>query len=1109
MTSKTLIRSLHLMAPVLLLLPLIGQAAPGTLSNQPLFLSDIVKPNVMLMIDDSGSMDFEHTPTKRALALYPGDTTDWVYLDPTPNEEQEWRQFCAAYNATAYDPNVTYTPWSGKDDAGNAYTDAPVDAAPYNAYDTSGETVNLETSDCQEGDIQNENACASGGHGFFYVKWNDANGNGVYDAKECLPPLSSMPTDGTFQDNVSSGGEGQLVWVSNMSASEKQNYANWFTYYRKREYVAKRALSELVAGADMRMGLGTLHNNNNVETLVADISDTDPDPDKTTLLDNISRIYSNGGTPLRRRLEDVGQYFDQNDGADGGFGQSPILSEAEGGACQQNFTIVMSDGYWNSYDPNVGNADGDDNTSFDGASYADDYDNTLADVAMNYYERDLSNTLDNLVPTQSGVDENDAQHLVTFTVAFGVNGTLSANPTDPTAAFNWPQPTADDPTTVDDMRHAAWNGRGQYLSAKDPTELINSLRDALSAISERVGSGTGIASSTSDLQTDTLLFQALFDSTDWSGDLEAYKLDTDGMPKSSPEWSAADKLDARSLDFSDDDFTDGDASQRSIFTYSGSSGTVFEWSQLTTAQQNDLRTNSAGNLDDEATGKARLRYLRGDHSQEQKNNGPFRNRSSRLGDIIHSQPAAHPDEDYVFVGANDGMLHAFETGTGAEAFAYVPAALYSTSTTEGLHYLTNPDYTHRYEVDLAPTVQKLTFGGTTLLVGGLRGGGRGYFALDVSDPASFGAGDVLWEFTSNDDADLGYSFSRPVIAKLENGRWAVVFGNGYNDPSGGSADGQAVLFLLMLNSDGTIYGSPVKIATGAGSASNRNGLATPVMVDLNGDGLADRAYAGDLQGHLWAFDLSDTDSSNWTVAYSGSPLFTARNDNGDVQPITTQPIAVAHPTIGLTADNNPDMMVLFGTGQYLTNADKSSNNEQTYYGVWDRDASGLVRSNLQEQSFVSTDASGNRTSTNNDIDWSTDNNTSSGKFGWYLDLTTSKERVISNATRYGDYVLFPSQVPDASGACSAGGSGYINIVQIANGGQPQQPLFDWDGDGVYDDSVTSLHRSTMPRDLNRTGDLIVELDKDGSGVGDGSGPDATRGRAVAGFMSWEELVPGL
>lgn len=1105
MLARTLKRITHWLLPALLVIPTAGQTAPGPLADVPLFLSDYVKPNVMLMVDDSGSMDSEMTLSNAALETFPWDSESGN-IDPTPNAEEEWRQFCSAYNSMAYDPDVEYTPWSGTDEDGNAYEDAPVNAAPYNAYYTDSDTVDLENDECQEGEISSENSCPGGTHGFFYVQWNDANTNGELDENECLPDRDDMPADGTYQDNVSDGGLASIVWVSDMTSAEKQNYANWFTYYRKREYVAKRALSELIAGADMRMGLGTLHNNNNVQSLVADIGDSDPDPDKATLLDNISRIYSNGGTPLRNRLEDVGQYYDQDDSNDGGFGSSPILPAAEGGACQQNFTIVMSDGYWNGGSPDVGDTDGDNDTAFDGGSHADEYSNTLADVAMKYFEEDLADGLDNLVPTKTGVDENDAQHLVTFTVAFGVNGTLDDGPTDRDAPFDWPEPSADAQTTIDDMRHAAWNGRGAFLSAKNPTELINGLRDALSEISDRVGSATGISSSTTDLKTDTRLFQALFDSGDWSGDLLAYTLDENGRPNSTAAWSAAEQLDDRSLDFSDDDFTDGNAEQRAIFTYNGSSGAVFTWSELTDSQKADLRTNPAGTLDDEMTGMARLRYLRGDHSQERKNGGTFRNRESRLGDIVHSRPAPHPNEDYVFVGANDGMLHAFNANTGEEAFAYVPDALFSTSTTEGLHYLTNPDYSHRYHVDLEPDVRALTAGGTTLLIGGLRGGGRGYFALDVTNPAGFGADDALWEFTSEDDADLGYSYSRPVIDELENGQWAVVFGNGYNDPSGGSADGQASLFIIRLNDDGTMAGT-VKIATGAGAADDRNGLATPVLVDVDGNGLSDRAYAGDLQGNLWAFDLSSDDSSDWQVANAGSALFTATDDAGNGQPITTQPLVVAHPTLRVSADNTPNMMVLFGTGQFLTSSDKSDDSQQSYYGVWDRGVGDITRDNLQEQTF--TDTIGDRESTNNEVDWSTDDSLSGGDFGWYLDLAASKERVVENSLRLGPVVFFPSQIPEADGACSSDGAGFINIVNIANGGQVQMPLLDLDDDPGFDEPPTSLARDSMPRELNRTGDIIIENDRPGDPDDDTeSGMRITPARGFGGFMSWEELTPG-
>ena len=283
--------------------------------------------------------------------------------------------------------------------------------------------------------------------------------------------------------------------VSSLTAAQKTNYANWYSYYRKREYIAKRALSQIIKDSSARIGLGSLHNHNSIRTPVKDIDDittpvdTTAKTNKNNLLGNLFNIRSSNGTPLRLGLENVGEYFSGN--LSGTWGASPILSSAQGGQCQKNFAIVMSDGFWNGNSPSVGNTDTDGDGPWDGDFYEDNWQNTLADVAMKYYETDLSGLEDKVVP--AGVDENKAQHLVTYTVAFGVNGTLTANPPNRTDAFDWPKPSANSATTIDDMRHAAWNGRGKFLSAGDPQALISSLNRAIKDIDSLAGTSAAAA----------------------------------------------------------------------------------------------------------------------------------------------------------------------------------------------------------------------------------------------------------------------------------------------------------------------------------------------------------------------------------------------------------------------------------------------------------------------------------------------------------------------------------------------------------------------------------------------------------------------------------------
>jgi len=464
-------------------------AAPGTLASSPLFLSTNVQPNIFFMVDDSGSMDWEVLLSNAARTQH-NNAPDSGNLDFTPDNSSEELELCYAYNVLAYNPNRSYTPWRGVDSNGNAYTDMPLTAARNDPY-YSGSTSNLSNH--------------------FYFPWND-DGDGVYQAGEC--PTPSRGGDGTFTSSECTAANG-CVLVSSLSAAQQTNYANWFSYYRKREYVAKRALSQIIKTSSSRVGLSTLHNNNNVRTLVADVDDVSTPVDataranKTTLLNNLFRIYSSGGTPLRQSLEDVGEYYEGNMSAS--WGASPILPSGQGGECQQNFAILMSDGFWNGSSPNVGNADSDNNTAYDGGLYADDHSgvsNTLADVAMNYYERDLDTNMPNNVRIIDGVDNNTAQHMVTYTVAFGLTGNLPADKNPGDTGFSdpsvpgllWPTPTADTLSTIDDMRHAAYNGRGQFLSAADPQGLIDSLNSAINDIAERTGTAAAVSFNSTSLQ---------------------------------------------------------------------------------------------------------------------------------------------------------------------------------------------------------------------------------------------------------------------------------------------------------------------------------------------------------------------------------------------------------------------------------------------------------------------------------------------------------------------------------------------------------------------------------------------------------------------------------
>ncbi len=1177
-------------------------AAPGTLANVPLFLSTSVEPNIYFLLDDSGSMEWDNL-TPGGLSGLP-DLDGWTgnnYILPTadngfdqafitawgtctdsgrigcypyttPSEDSvagAWRVRNSNFNALYYDPSVTYTPWRGVDSSNTPlYADANPSSAPSDPNDPSGDTLDLTQSHTFWAYTVNQEWYIETIFPAYYYTWSDDDGDGFVDTTDSHTLVEIVPSTATYPKAAS---RTDCAGSSCTYAEEIQNFANWFTYYRKRSYVAKAAIGALSnENASARMGLQLY--NNNIDDAPSRMA---VNSEKTSYLQNLYGLNircdsgSCPGTPARRALEDLGDLFESNT-------DSPILPESDGGACQQNFSVVVTDGYWNGADPAVGNADANTSNIFDGGAYADGFSDTLADVAMHYYKNDLKPDITNAVPTTPTVDEADHQHLVTYTVAFGVTGSLDpfgtktpgdASDTDPTdAAFNWPDPDAGDEEKIDDMWHAAYNGRGLFLSAQDPQQLASSLSDAISDIAARTGSAAAVAFNSTILEAGSVAYLARFNSGDWSGELLAYDIDPfTGNLSPTPDWNAGDELDSQS------------PASRTILSYNGAQGIPFQWSDLTVAQQDDLRTNDAGGVDSDTIAQARLDFLRGDRSNEGTGYG-FRTRTGVLGDLIHSNPifVGEPQMNYpdsapfpsttgakysefktqkasrdgtVYVGSNDGMLHGFDGATGQEVMAYIPSNLFSSNTSEGLHYLTSPSYSHRYYSDLSPSVSDVFVKTTptnvpawrTVLIGGERAGGRGIYALDITNPQDFSESGstpddiVMWEFTSADDNDLGFSFSKPTITLTNitdssgNYRWAAIVGNGYN-----ATNGVAKLFILFL--DGGIDGSwtttadyattdYIEISTEVGNASDINGLSTPALVDLDGDGITDRVYAGDIKGNLWAFDLCNEDTngdcqgSGWDVAYKNgttpSPLFIAKDGASNIQPITVKPVVIKHPTVAKEADgsNAPNVLVFFGTGQYLVEGDRTSTEQQSFYGVWDDGTDALERNQLVEQTFQSSFPSNVRVPTNNDVPYSATDSTK--RYGWYIDLPTTGERVVANPKVRGSQVFFNSLIPETT-ACTYGGYGWLHAVNQSNGGYPDEPVFDYNGDGQVDDNdiVSDGTQSLPPTAIRFDSGLPTESSFLGTyqytASSDGDVEKMTikvESSGLTGRLSWQELLP--
>lgn len=1096
------------------------------IAESPLFVTNTADPNILFILDDSGSMRWGFVPDELvddiSVDLDPVSITGDETLCPgrgtyagvqTCFFPVEGKKAALSYatNPLYYNPSKIYTPPMKKDGTrypNASYTDAWIDG--YDSGNTGALTVNLSNDyraimdpyyrrlEFCEGYLGESGKCDhdSGSYEGFVIgaKTNTADGRsgdaGFYFNFTGGDSCSSAP----FPDSCFSEA------LSPSTDDEKQNFANWFSYYRTRQLLSKAGvtLAFIDQSENMRVGYGAI---NEAGTIVRGVKPFSGDS-RSQFFEWLQGTDAVGGTPLHRALQDAGNYYSRNLNetdnpwrTDTGSQESPEYVE-----CRQSFTILMTDGYWdqpgNGFEV-VGDQDGTDGQLITGPSGrrykyvpADPFqaaaDDTLADVAMKFWKTDLQTDIVNRVPT-SDQDPAFWQHMNTYGVGLGVSGTI-----DPTDAFDaisinsaiaWPDPTAQDATKsskIDDLLHASVNSRGNFFSAADPTTFGDELAKTIGQITEAVGSASGITFDTATLEEDSLMFSARFDSSHWQGDLDARPLiynpgDTEPTV-GNRVWSAAEKLDA------------GVPDDRVIITYNGSVGKPFRWGSLNASQQADLAFGAQTAEEIPVLGGDRLSYVRGDRSKE---GDDFRVRASRLGDIVHSTPvrvarpaSVWPDTEQfgavtnrysdfraakanrtpvIYVGANDGMLHGFKATEdgGQELLAYVPASVYSSAPSEGLHHLTSLGYSHQYYVDLSPLVTDVFTKGRsadgtvtsgrdwrTVLFGGLRAGGRGVFALDVTDPASFSENNAeqlaLWEF-SYDSADsrknLGYNIQPPQVALADWGsnqsdyRWTAFISNGYN------SDTESTGFF-MLDVEGGIDGNweenvdfrYIEFSTTGG------GLSPLTLYDSNRDKVVDRVYAGDTAGRLWSAAKTN---QGWGGAHkSGNKieaLFTTPEIGSPAvnQAITAAPMVI--PNVGQKPASNqePDTYVIFGTGKYLGFEDILDNRQQALYAVRDVGTGGRTISDLGERQLNEYQ---NYQSSGFDILLSEATTTSSSDDnGWYVNLFEQGERIYLTPQVRGEYIFATSIIPSTN-PCVAGGESRIMAFGL-DGYTPNKAVF--------------------------------------------------------------------
>lgn len=1115
-----------------------------TISDVPLYLATNVDPNLMFILDDSGSMQWEIMPDDFiysyfvfpiASTIYGGasDYPNWV---PTFEDGYVYSALSRSYqfNKAYYNPAVTYTPWISA--TGALMANATPTAAFHNPTlplkGSRNLTVNnTQTAAWDQCTNQPPTGCTTPTFSqTFYpaIYYRFTGGNQWtltnYTKVEIISTTASYTGDG--RESRTDCTAGVCTY-----AQEIQNFANWYTYYRSRILLSRAGIGRAFSqqSTNMRVGFGSINkaatsiDGVSTGTIISGVRPFSGTNRESFFTNLYSHVIPLSGTPLRRALNDAGQYYSRADNQ-GPWGAVPGSNNTTPHLeCRQSYTILMTDGYWNGTDPAVGNADNTNGLAITNPTtgdsyqytptdpYRDQWSNTLADVAMQYWKTDLRAGLTPLANKVPVTPENPAfwQHMVTFGVGLGVQGSINPNTAwaavASETAIAWPDPTLTNPAKLDDLLHAAINGHGGFFSASDPNTFANELSTILNAITERTeASSAAVTTNSTRLDTNSVVYQAKFDSRNWTGQLLAFKVNSNGSLASTASWDAGQRVTAQG------------SLGRSIFSFNPSTnlGVSFYHANLVTTLT-----------------QAKINYLRGDQSEEQPN-GAFRKRTGTnalFGDIVNSDPwfiggtnfgyqllkpnadgtPTQESADYVtyrssatyrertplvLVGANDGMLHAFNakitgTGNGEEVFAYVPNTILNS-----MDALTNPGYTHKYFVDGPPIAADAYFDADndgdkewrTVAVGTLGAGGKGVFALDVTFLApgdntyqtaetAFSAERVLWEINSANTGfgDLGFTLGQASIVRMANGEYAAIFGNGYN-----STNHKAVLYIVNIKTGDLIK----SINTNVGTATAKNGLSTPIAVDVNGDRVVDAIYAGDLQGNMWKFDVSGSNTTSWDVVKSGStpkPLYQAITAGGVNQPITAKPQVGKHPNSGV--------MVYFGTGKYFETGDHTVGTSplvHTFYGIWDDcvkvagETGGgscsiptMTRTNLVAQTILledvftvptveeegeeETEETGYsieqsiRITSNNLVDYT--GNTP--KKGWYMDLvsppsaTAKGERVVSQALLRGGRIIFATLIPDDN-PCASGGTSWLMEVDSLTGRRLAKSPFDLTGNNL-------------------------------------------------------------
>lgn len=1163
------------------------QVNAATFPNSPLITGgEGIPPNILLILDDSGSMAFESMPS-----------------DPPYNglsDNPTWRSYFN--NTIYYNPATPYRPWrTSSTNLSDRLADANIQFVSRSTTGTGNANLDLRDDERAYFYVPKANVTNPGTNSNNYLKYRVATSNsanavngavvqryanqstslasGSYssiaagsnspcisisgaDAKSLVISISGGSGDGdlyVYANNNCSGGYtyrpylngnnetvnypnppaqvsfrinaysnvtninysavANFDWVDETptykdsegvsrqrtQADEIQNIANWYTYFRTRTKTAKAGASEAFGqlGSRFRVGFDTIWN----RTLNGNGGSPDgytpsfpiptgtndgvfSDSNRDTFYSYLHGATANNGTPLKGALQRAARYYS----SDAPWSMSSSTNKL---SCRQNYALLTTDGFWNqnegyrttrngSTDPalwtsamaNVGDADG------------DTYSVTLADVAYKYWATDLrSDMTDNVRPTTG--DPATHQHMVTFGISIGLKGTLDPNNAPPVPWNVNPMP-AENATRIDDLWHASINGHGKFVVASDANEFASALKSALDTISERTASGSNIASSSTKTDAGTLTFAAKFTSGSWIGDLSAspFNAALTGV-STTPLWKLSDTFGTTGVN--------RDFANRYVLTTWNGSPIRFDTNYPGASQFE--RTGGT----DSVSGVDNISYINGDQSKEiGRPNGTLRTRAYPIGDIVDSSPAYNADTKTVYVGANDGMLHAIDaTGTnmGKVLFSYIPMGLAITD----LKTLSAVEYDHRYFMDgQIDTITRAKQGyNKNILLGAPGRGAKGVFALDVTNPSVNSTALFLWDKTYNVDNDMGYVLGN-VRLRQSNKKDALgkqkvfaIVPNGID-----STNGKAVIFIYELSSTGAVDAT-YKLTTD--NATN-NGMMSTGLADLDGNGTIDTIYGGDLLGRVWKWDVS-TIPVNGGPTLTGTKLFTA-TDGTNAQPITGG--------IGVARDSNGQIFVGFGTGRLISLSDLPGNSgyvnqTQSLYGIKDLNTT-VARADLEARSIPFTGTMNNLPVRG----FQSYQDLPSAKKGWYINLgvpaaTAAGERVITSPTMVGSAMWITSVIPAQGSDCSGAlGSGYLNVLNIFTGTSPlQNSYFDTNGTIAGPNNTTGLVGSMgivggMPTEVNVTSQLAT--------VGDGGGGSPVsfkRTLPLGGIpqrMTWREVV---